>query len=90
MVFQETKTTLIADGAYASTENVDLAAENNIELVTTAFTRKKHRMLYKKPVLKSDSKQREVIKCPAGYKPYKTSYYKETGLYRASLNKESL
>jgi len=84
---QETKTTLIADGAYASTENVNLAAENNIELITTALLGKTPDVIQAK--FQIDLNKREVIKCPAGYKPYKTSYYEETGLYRASLNKKS-
>ena len=84
---QETKTTLIADGAYASTENVDLAAQNNIELITTALLGKTPDVI--QASFEIDSNKREVIKCPAGYKPYKTSYYEETGLYRASLNKKS-
>ena len=84
---QETKTTLIADGAYASTENVDLAADNNIELITTALLGKTPDVI--QASFQIDSNKREVIKCPAGYKPYKTSYYEETGLYRASLNKKS-
>ena len=84
---QETKTTLIADGAYASTENVDLAADNNIKLITTALLGKTPDVI--QASFQIDSNRREVIKCPAGYKPYKTSYYEETGLYRASLNKKS-
>ena len=84
---QETKITLIADGAYASTENVDLAADNNIELITTALLGKTPDII--QASFQIDSNSREVIKCPAGYKPYKTSYYEETGLYRASLNKKS-
>ena len=84
---QETKTTLIADGAYASTENVDLAADNNIELITTALLGKTPDVI--QASFQIDSNKREVIKCPAGYKPYKTCYYEETGLYRASLNKKS-
>jgi len=84
---QETKTTLIADGAYASTENVDLAAQNNIELITTALLGKTPDVI--QASFEIDSNKREVIKCPAGYKPYKTSYYEESGLYRASLNKKS-
>lgn len=73
---QETKTTLIADGAYANTENVDLAAENNIELVTTALLGKTPDII--QASFQIDSSKRQVIKCPAGYKPYKTSYYEET------------
>lgn len=45
--------------------------------------------VYKNCRFQIDSNKREVIKCPASYKPYKTSYDEETGLYRVSLNKKS-
>ena len=84
---QETETTLIADGAYASVENVELAANNNIDLVTTALLGKSPDVL--QADFQIDSDKREVMQCPAGNKPYKTSYYEKTGMYRASFNKKT-
>jgi hypothetical protein len=84
---QETKTTLLADGAYASVENVELAASNNIDLVTTALLGKSPDVVQSDFQL--DTVKKEVIKCPAGNKPYKTSYYEKTGIYRASFNKKT-
>lgn len=84
--FQDDKTTLIADGAYASVENMELATNNNIELVTTALLGKSPDVIQADFVI--DTGTREVIECPAGHKPYKTRYYEETGLYRASFSKE--
>ena len=83
---QDEETTLLADGAYASVENMELATNNNIELVTTALLGKSPDVIQADFVI--DSEKREVIECPAGHKPYKTRYYEETGLYRASFNKE--
>ena len=36
-----------------------------------------------------DSDEHEVNQCPAGNKPYKTSYFDETGMYRASFDKKT-
>lgn len=83
---QDDKTTLLADGAYASVENMELATNNNIELVTTALLGKSPDVIQADFVI--DTGTREVIKCPAGHKPYKTRYYEETGLYRASFSKK--
>ncbi|MCK5763508.1 MAG: transposase, partial [Clostridiales bacterium] len=84
---QSTKTTLLADGAYASTENVDLAANNNIELITTALLGKSPDEI--QSYFKIDSEKREVLQCPAGKSPYKTSYYEKIEMYRASFNKKT-
>ena len=84
---QETTTTLLADGAYASTENMELAAENNIELITTALTGKSPDVV--QASFEIDPLSKEVTKCPAGHKPYKTRYYESTEMYRASFNKST-
>lgn len=81
---QENTTTLIADGAYGSIENVELAAENNINLITTALIGKIPDIIQSEFVLNETTD--EVVKCPLGKTPYKTSYYEKTGLYRASFN----
>lgn len=83
---QENTTTLIADGAYGSIENVELAAENNINLITTALIGKTPDIIQSEFVLNETT--HEVVKCPLGKTPYKTSYYEKTGLYRASFNKK--
>jgi hypothetical protein len=84
---QETKTTLLADGAYASVDNVELAANNNIDLITTALLGKSPDVI--QADFQVDTEKRKVIHCPAGNKPYKTSYYEATGMYRASYNKKT-
>lgn len=82
---QEEPITLITDGAYGSLENVELASENNINLITTALIGKTPEIVLSEFELNEAT--HEVIKCPLGNIPYKTSYYEKTGLYRASFNK---
>lgn len=62
-----------------------LILKNKIELTTTT-------LLDDLPTktlagFQVDSKKLKIIACPAGHKPYKTSYYKNTGIYRASFKK---
>jgi hypothetical protein len=82
---QETSMTLLADGAYSSIENMELATEYNIELITTALLGKSPDVTLADFQL--DEHNKEIIKCPAGFSPYKTRYYEESGMYRASFNK---
>lgn len=82
--YQENKTILLADGGYASVENAELATNNNIELVTTSLLGRTPEVI--QAAFQIDSVKREVTQCPAGKKPYKTSYYEKTGIYRASFN----
>lgn len=77
--------TLLADGAYSSIENMELATECNIELITTALLGKSPDVTLADFQL--DEHNKEIIKCPAGFSPYKTRYYKDSGMYRASFNK---
>lgn len=84
---QEEPVTLITDGAYGSLENVELAAENNINLITTALIGKTPEIILSQFEL--DEAAHEVVKCPSGNAPYKTSYYEKSGLYRASFNKKT-
>ncbi len=84
---QEEPVTLITDGAYGSLENVELASENNINLITTALIGKTPEIVLSEFEL--DEATHEVVKCPLGNVPYKTSYYEKTGLYRASFNKKT-
>ena len=84
---QEESITIITDGAYGSIENVEFAAENNINLITTALIGKTPEIILSEFEL--DEATHEVVKCPLGNVPYKTSYYEKTGLYRASFNKKT-
>lgn len=67
---------LAVDGAYAGTDNIELAAEKNIELVPTDFTGRDT-----DPIM-ADFKFNEdftkVIECPAGHVPKSCSYNKSS------------
>lgn len=84
---QKEKTILIADGAYASTDHEDLAAKNNIELITTALLGKTPNELQADFLL--DAQGKTLLQCPAGHKPYKSRYYDNTESIRASFNKKT-
>ncbi|MGF7400972.1 DDE transposase, partial [Thermoanaerobacterium thermosaccharolyticum] len=59
---QEKEITIIADGAYSSTENIELADKNNIELITTALIGKLPEEIQSEFEL--DETTHEIIKCP--------------------------
>ncbi|GAU78628.1 transposase [Fusibacter sp. 3D3] len=82
---QAEPTTLLADGAYTSIENTELATENNIELITTALLGKAPDVVQSK--FEIDVENKEVLKCPIGQTPYKTRYYESTEQFRVSFNK---
>jgi len=69
---QEDRTTLVCDGAYASSENKMLAEENNIDFVTTNLTGRKVNDIYADFELSEDGKT--VLKCPGGYTPKNCNY----------------
>lgn len=77
---------VIADGAFGSEENRELAGLNNIELVTTALTG-----VLPDPVFSGyemDGKGERVIRCPAGHEPLGTTFYEKSGICRARFAKE--
>jgi len=72
--------TLITDGAYGSKENQQLAESKNTKLVTTALTGTKPDPLFADFEFTEDGKQ--LLRCPQGYAPLKTTYYPKTGMCR--------
>lgn len=77
--------TMIADGAYGGTANQELAAEKNINLVTTCLTGKDPDPIFSKFILSEDGTQ--VLSCPEGHAPVKTTHYPKTGVCRALFPK---
>lgn len=73
---QEEHTVIVTDGAYSGTENTRLAAEKNIELITTSLTGKAA------PDILADFEFNEegtkVLRCPAGHAPKSCSYMKQS------------
>ena len=73
---QEERTVIVTDGAYSGTENTQLAADKNIELITTSLTGKPA------PDILADFEFNEegtkVLRCPAGHAPKSCSYMKQS------------
>ena len=73
---QEEPTVIITDGAYSGTENTQLAADKNVELITTNLTGKPA------PDILADFEFNEegtkVLRCPAGHTPKSCSYMKQS------------
>lgn len=73
---QEEQTVIVTDGAYSGTENVQLAADKNVELITTSLTGKPA------PDTLVDFEFNEegtkVLRCPAGYAPKSCSFMKQS------------
>lgn len=78
--------TVIADGAYSGTENQELAASKNTELITTAFSGKPTDKIFAGFTFTEDGRQ--VTGCPMGNVPVKTTFYPKTDMCRALFAKE--
>ena len=77
--------TVIVDGAYGGEENVRLAEESGVELVATALTGKDPDKVMGEFNLSEDGTQ--VLTCPMGHKPEKTTFHHKSGMYRAKFNR---
>ena len=80
---QKERTVIVTDGAYSGIENTQLAADKNIELITTSLTGKAA------PDILADFEFNEdgtkVLRCPAGYAPKSCSYMKQSNQCAASF-----
>ena len=77
---------LIADGAYGGEANRTLAEEKNTELVTTSLTGRMPDDIFAGFEFSEDGTQ--VIRCPMGHAPVKTTHYPKTGMCRALFARE--
>ncbi len=77
----DTPETMIADGAYGGIENQELASAKNINLVTTCLTGKDPDELFSRFELNEEGTQ--VLRCPGGHVPIKTTHYPKTWVCRA-------
>jgi hypothetical protein len=82
---QEETVTLVADGAYYSVENIEKAAEKNIELVTTAMTGIAPSKVHKDFVKGEGTKA--IVKCPAGFEPEHCWHNEKRDDYRLTFEK---
>jgi len=82
----ETETTLITDGGYAGGDNILLAREKNVRLITTALVGKDAPDIFADFEFNDDGTK--LLKCAAGHAPKSCSYIEPTGQCRVSFNKE--
>ena len=80
------KTLLAVDGAYASVENIELAASKNIELVPTDLTGKETDKIMADFKFSEDFTK--VTECPAGHAPRSCSYNSITEQCLVSFDRE--
>jgi hypothetical protein len=83
---QEDTLTIVADGAYGGEENIAMAKDNNIDLVTTNFQGKKPEDVFAEFEFSPDGKK--VLKCAGGQTPVTNRYNARTEQCRITLNKE--
>ena len=83
---QEERTVIITDGTYSGTENTQLAAEKNVELITTSLKGKPA------PDILADFEFSEegtkVLRCPAGNVPKSCSYKEQSNQCAVSFLRE--
>ena len=82
---QEQETLVVTDGAYAGEENTKLAAEKNVNLVTTDLPGSDVPEIIGQFELNESGTR--VIRCPAGNTPRSSSYIKATGVCTASFER---
>ena len=75
--------TLVTDGAYGGQENVNLAKEKGVELVTTGLSGKDPDVIMGEFELSEDGTR--VLRCPMGHAPEKCTYKERDSMCRANF-----
>ena len=83
---QQDTVTIVADGAYGSSESRKLAEENNITIVNTNLTGRESEDIAADFIFSEDGTS--VLSCPAGHKPKSCSYNKTTGQCAVSFHRK--
>ncbi len=83
---QEKPTTLITDGAYAGEDNVNLAEEKNITLVTTDLPGTDVPEIIGEFELNED--ETRILRCPAGHTPKSAGYIRQSETCTASFDRD--
>jgi hypothetical protein len=83
---QEEGVTIVADGAYGGTENIEAANLNNINLVPTDLVGRAAKDILADFEMSTDGKR--VIACAAGHPPKSCNYQEQTGQCRVSFHRE--
>ena len=83
---QKERTVIATDGAYSGIENTQLAADKNVELITTSLTGKPA------PDILADFEFNEegtkALRCPAGHEPKSCSYMNQSNQCAVSFRHE--
>lgn len=82
---QDEEVTIVADGAYSGKDNRDLAAQNNVKLITTDLSGKDVPEIIGFFVLNEDGTK--VLKCPAGNEPRSSSFISQSDTCTASFDR---
>ena len=83
---QEETVKLIADGPYSGTENVKLAADKNVELITTELTGREVDVVM--GAFTFNENGTKVLTCPAGNSPKSCTYIKQSESCLISYDRE--
>jgi hypothetical protein len=83
---EENKITVVTDGAYGGAENIELAKENNVILVTTNMQGRKASDIYADFKFSEDGKT--LVECAGGQTPLTSKYYEKTEQCRSTFNKD--
>lgn len=83
---EDRETTVVTDGAFGGAENMALAKENHVKLVTTNMQGRKVSDIYADFIFSEDGKK--VLKCAGGQTPLTNKYNAQTEQCRITLDKE--
>ncbi len=86
MDIQDETVTVVADGAYSGSGNIELANEKNVNLITTSLTGREA------PDIIADFEFNEegtkVLRCPAGHEPKSCTYMAPSKQCQVSFHRE--
>lgn len=82
---QKDTMTMITDGGYYSKENIELAKDKNIDLITTGLTGREVKKILND--FETDKDITKILRCPAGYEPKSCSYKPSDGTFKVSFHR---
>lgn len=83
---EEHETTVVTDGAYGGVENIALAKQNNVNLITTNMQGRKTSDIYANFIFSEDGKK--VIQCAGGQTPLTNKFNPQNEQCRITLDKD--
>lgn len=83
---QEETIQMITDGGYYSNENMELASEKNIQLITTALTGTDAKDILNQ--FEYNENLTKVLRCPAGYEPRSSCFVTSNERIKSSFDRK--